>query len=144
MRVLGLDVGDVRVGVAVSDGLKMIAQPLDTLIRKDAASDMAALGSLIKTNEVTEVVVGLPLNMDGSKGKRAELAIDFAEKVKGALGVAVTMWDERLSTIQAERTLLEADTSRRGRRRVIDKLAAQLILQSYLDTQANKREVDNV
>ncbi|NQT47274.1 MAG: Holliday junction resolvase RuvX [Candidatus Omnitrophica bacterium] len=143
MRVLGLDVGDVRIGIAVSDGLKMIAQALDTLTRKDASSDMAALGDIIKTNDVAEVVVGLPLNMDGSKGPRAELAIAFADKIKGSLGVAVTMWDERLSTVQAERTLLDADMSRRGRRRVIDKLAAQLILQSYLDAQANKREVDN-
>jgi len=143
VRVLGLDVGDVRIGIAVSDGLKMIAQALDTLTRKDASSDMAALGDIIKTNDVAEVVVGLPLNMDGSKGPRAELAIAFADKIKGSLGVAVTMWDERLSTVQAERTLLDADMSRRGRRRVIDKLAAQLILQSYLDAQANKREVDN-
>ena len=130
MRILGLDLGQKRIGVAISDGLGITAQGLDTIKREDKVS----LENIIRDREVTEIVVGLPLNMDGTKGERAEDAILFADNLKKDLSVAVKMWDERLSTLYVERAMIEGDLSRRKRKALSDKLAAQVILQSYLDS----------
>ena len=130
MRILGLDVGQKRIGAAISDELGITAQGLDTVRREDRAS----LEKVIKDNKISEIIVGLPLNMDGTKGKRAEDAILFAEGLKERFSLPVKMWDERLTTRYAEREMIKGDLSRRKRRRLSDKVAAQLILQGYLDS----------
>ncbi|HZI12039.1 MAG TPA: Holliday junction resolvase RuvX [Myxococcus sp.] len=133
MRTMGLDVGTKTIGVAVSDGLGLTAQGVTTVRRTSLKADLAALTALAREHEVERVVVGLPLNMDGSEGPRAEASRKFADTVSQALGVPVEFWDERLSTVAATRTLLEADVSRARRREVIDQVAAQFILQGWLD-----------
>lgn len=130
MRILGLDVGEKRIGVAMSDGLAITAQGLDTIAR----DDMASLGNIIKDHGIAEIVVGLPLNMDGTKGKNAQDAILFAEKLKKEFSIPVKMWDERLSTLYAEKEMIKGDLSRQKRKRLSDRVAAQLILQNYLDS----------
>ncbi|MGI6469108.1 MAG: Holliday junction resolvase RuvX [Syntrophomonadaceae bacterium] len=134
MRVMGLDVGDKRIGVAISDPLGWTAQPHAVIVRTNPAQDFAHLARICHENQVTRIVVGWPLNMNGSIGPRAQLVQGFAEQLSAVTGLAVEFWDERLSTKSAERTLLAADVSRRKRKRVIDKLAAAHILQAYLDS----------
>ncbi|MFP2908187.1 Holliday junction resolvase RuvX [Pyxidicoccus sp. 3LFB2] len=133
MRTMGLDLGTKTIGVAVSDGLGLTAQGVTTVRRTSLKADLAALSALAKEHEVSRVVLGFPLNMDGSEGPRAEASRKFAETLGSALGVPVELWDERLSTVAATRTLLEADVSRARRREVIDQVAAQFILQGWLD-----------
>jgi putative Holliday junction resolvase len=133
MRILGLDVGTKTVGIALSDPLGITAQPVTTLRRWNLESDVAELKRLAVEHGVSRVVVGLPLNMDGSEGPRAAAARAFGDAVNAATGLPVEYQDERLTTVAAERVLLEADVSRRKRREVIDQLAAQLILQTWLD-----------
>jgi putative Holliday junction resolvase len=133
MRTMGLDVGTKTIGVAVSDGLGLTAQAITTVRRTNLKADLAALAELVREHEVSRLVVGLPLNMDGSEGPRAEASRKFADTASTALNVPVEFWDERLSTVAAERTLLEADLSRAKRRQVIDQVAAQFILQGWLD-----------
>jgi putative Holliday junction resolvase len=135
-RTLGLDVGDKTVGLALSDGLGITAQGLDTLARKNIETDLAAIASLCAEHEVERLVVGLPLNMDGSEGPRAELTRRFGDKLAARTGLPAEYWDERLTTAEAERVLISADVSRQQRKKVIDKLAAQVILQSWLDAHA--------
>ncbi len=130
---MGLDVGTKTIGVAVSDGLGLTAQGVTTVRRTSLKADLAALTALVREHEVERVVIGLPLNMDGSEGPRAEASRKFADTVGQALGLPVEFWDERLSTVAATRTLLEADVSRARRREVIDQVAAQFILQGWLD-----------
>ncbi len=130
MRILGLDVGLKRIGVAVSDPLKITAQGLDTVER----GDIGSLEKVISQNDVVEIVVGLPLNMDGTEGERAKDAISFADMLKKKFSVPVKMWDERLSTASAERDMIKGDLSRKKRKSLSDKVAAQLILQNYLDS----------
>ena len=133
MRTLGLDVGTKTIGVAVSDGLGFTAQGVTTVRRTNLKADFAALKVLVQVHEGERFVVGLPLNMDGSEGPRAEASRKFAQQLQSALGLPVEFWDERLSTVAATRTLLEADVSRAKRREVIDQMAAQFILQGWLD-----------
>ncbi|HYX92895.1 MAG TPA: Holliday junction resolvase RuvX [Myxococcaceae bacterium] len=133
MRTMGLDVGTRTVGIAVSDALGITAQGLTTLRRTNLKSDLAEMKRLVAEHEVTRLVVGLPLNMDGSEGPRAQASRAFGEAAARATGLPLEYQDERLTTVAAERVLLEADVSRRKRREVIDRLAAQLILQSWLD-----------
>jgi putative Holliday junction resolvase len=133
MRTLGLDVGTKTLGVAVSDGLGLTAQALTTVRRTSLKADLSALVELVREHEVERFVLGLPLNMDGSEGPRAEATRKFAQALGEALGLPVELWDERLSTVAAERTLLEANLSRAKRREVIDQMAAQFILQGWLD-----------
>lgn len=134
MRVLGLDLGDKRIGVALSDPLGWTAQGLAVIASAGGTkSDLRRIKELAAKHEVEKVVVGLPLNMDGTAGPRAEKARVFADRLAGALGLPVELWDERLTTAQAERLLINADVKRAGRRQVIDKIAAVLILQNYLD-----------
>ncbi|NBD11489.1 MULTISPECIES: Holliday junction resolvase RuvX [Corallococcus] len=133
MRTFGLDYGTKTIGVAVSDGLGLTAQTVTTVRRASLKADLAELSRLVKEHEVTRFVLGLPLNMNGSEGPRAEATRKFAEVLESALGLPVELWDERLSTVAAQRTLLEADVRREKRREVIDQLAAQFILQGWLD-----------
>ncbi|RKG97617.1 Holliday junction resolvase RuvX [Corallococcus praedator] len=133
MRTFGLDYGTKTIGVAVSDGLGLTAQTVTTVRRASLKADLAELSRLVKEYEVTRFVLGLPLNMNGSEGPRAEASRKFADVLGQALGLPVELWDERLSTVAAQRTLLEADVSRAKRREVIDQLAAQFILQGWLD-----------
>ena len=133
MRVMALDMGEKTIGVAVSDSTMLIAQGVEIIKRKSLEKDLARLKELLQEYEVEEVVVGLPLNMNGSEGPEAQKARNFGEKIKARLKVPVIFWDERLTTMAAERTLLDADLSRAKRKKVIDKMAAVFILQNYLD-----------
>lgn len=133
MRVAGLDVGERTIGVAVSDPLGLTAQGIGVVRRTRLAADLAELGRLLAPYGITALVVGLPRNMDGSVGPQAERVRSFAEIAARSLAVPLCYWDERLSTREAERTLIAADLSRRRRRQVVDKVAAVVILQGYLD-----------
>lgn len=134
--LMGLDPGTKTIGVSVSDGLRMTATALETIRRKKFAQDAERLKEIAAGRDITAVVIGLPRNMDGSEGPRAQSARAFARNVAQALDLPVAFWDERLTTAAAERTLLEADTSRKRRKEVIDSLAAQYILQGALDRMA--------
>ena len=132
MRVAALDVGEARIGVAVSDELGITAQPLGVVRRVGGRRDLEALERLLAPYAPGRLVVGLPLDMRGSEGPQAARVRAFAEKAAAHLALPLDFWDERFTTVAAERTLLEADVSRRRRREVVDKLAASLILQGYL------------
>lgn len=134
MRTLGIDLGDKRIGLALSDGLGITAQGLETVRRGDAD----ALRNIINENEVSRIVVGLPLNMDGTEGEQAKGALAFAEELRSLFSIVVDMWDERLSTISGERDMIRGGLSRGKRKKLKDKVAAQLILQNYLDANKNK------
>ncbi len=134
MRVLGLDYGDRNIGVAVSDAFGWTAQGVEVLRRTSPERDMQRMQELVSEYDVTEIVLGLPKNMNGSIGPRAEMCMAFAEVLKQELNLPVQLWDERLSTAMVERTLIAADVSRKKRKQVVDKMAASVILQSYLDT----------
>lgn len=137
MRVLGLDYGDKTIGVAVSDELGWTAQGVETIRRQSGEKDMARLRELIGQFQIGEIVVGLPKNMNGTIGPRGELCQKFADKLSREFSLPVKLWDERLTTMAAEKMLISADVSREKRKKVIDKMAATLILQGYLD--ANSR-----
>ena len=140
MRILGLDLGERTLGLALSDPLGMVASALKTIRRAGESKDLEALASVIAEQEVGEIVVGLPLNMNGSRGPQAENAEAFAGKLRVRFKLPVHLWDERLSTVAAERSLLEADLSRQKRKKVIDQVAAALFLQSFLDARALARK----
>jgi putative holliday junction resolvase len=140
MRIMALDFGEKNIGVALSDPLGVTAGGLLTLKRQSIKKDLQGIFDLVQQHDVGLVVMGLPLNMDGSRGPAVEKAEEFAKRLRGRLSVAVTLWDERLSTRAAERVLLEGDVSRRNRQNVIDKMAAVVILQGYLDS--NKKTLD--
>ncbi len=133
-RILALDVGRKRIGIAVSDPLGITAQGLKVLERKNWDTDLARLQEIARPYEVQEILVGLPRHMDGRLGEQAEEILALARDLGEALGAKVTTWDERLSTVEAERLLITADLSRARRRRVVDQVAATLILQAYLDS----------
>jgi putative holliday junction resolvase len=133
-RVLALDVGRKRIGLAVSDPLGFTAQGLKVLERRDWDWDLAQLLEIARAYRVREILVGLPRHMDGRLGEQAEEILELARALGEALGARVVTWDERLTTVEAERLLIEADMSRRRRRQVVDKVAATIILQAYLDS----------
>lgn len=133
MRIMALDVGSRTIGIACSDALLMTAQGIETIRRTSLENDFNRLRELISEYEVHELVVGMPKNMNGTKGDRAEKTEEFVEKMKAVIDLPVTFWDERLSTVMAERQLIAADVSRKKRKGVIDKMAAVVILQGYLD-----------
>lgn len=140
MRMMGLDVGDATIGVAASDELGMIAHGITTIRRTSLEKDLDGLKSIIIEKDIKTIVVGFPKNMNNTVGPRGQISIDFAELLKERFdGVEVVLWDERLTTASARRTLIEADVRRNKRKAVIDKLAAILILQNYLDMQSNKK-----
>ena len=133
-RILGLDVGDKTIGVAVSDELGWTAQGVTTVQRQGKKHDLAALSELIERYAVTEILVGLPKHLNNSLGEQAEKVQQFARSLEGRFyPIPITLWDERLSTLSAERVLLDADVSRKKRKHVINTLAAVVILQNYLD-----------
>jgi len=132
-RCLGLDVGEKRIGIAVSDPLGWIAGPLPVLERASWKKDLARVRALLEEHQIARVIVGLPMRMDGTQGERAERTLEFVARLQATTKVPVETWDERLSTREAERRLLEADVRRERRREVIDGMAASLILQGYLD-----------
>jgi len=132
-RVMALDVGDRTIGVAVSDPMGIAAEPL-TVIRRGQSlkADLRAVEELVRTHDVSKVVVGIPIMLSGEEGVQAGKAREFAERLSKRLREPVIMWDERLTTVEAERALLEADESRARRKEVVDKVAAAIILRSYL------------
>ena len=132
-RVLGLDLGQSRIGVAISDPARRMAVPMGT-VRTGAPDDMKAIAAIVKEHAVTAIVVGEPLSLSGRKGEAADHADKFAQALRGFLGLPVFLQDERLTSVQAERRLSEAGVKGRDRRRVVDQTAAALILQAYLDT----------
>jgi putative Holliday junction resolvase len=135
MRVLGLDVGDRRIGVALSDALGLTAQPLTVLVRRGPSVDLEAIRELVVRHEARAVVIGLPLTLRGAQGPQAQKVVAFSEALRGRLEVPVQLVDERLTTVQGTRILREAGVSRQKRKAVIDQMAAQLILQQFLDQQ---------
>lgn len=135
MRILALDVGDKTIGVAASDLLLLTAQGIEVIRRTSIERDFARLGEIINQYEVETIVIGLPKNMNGTIGPRGELMKEFASKIAESFPKAkVHLWDERLSTVAAQKALIAADVSRTKRKKVIDKMAAVFILQGYLDS----------
>ena len=131
-RVLGLDLGDARIGVAISDDDRRLAVPLGT-IHTGAPADVKAIAKLVKDHDASAVVIGLPLSMSGERGSEALKAESFAGALRSFLDVPVELHDERLSTVEAERALRRAGVDARGRRKVVDRSAATVILQAWLD-----------
>ncbi|MCA0755220.1 Holliday junction resolvase RuvX [Paenibacillus sp. N4] len=138
MRLMGLDYGDRNIGVAVSDAFRWTAQGTGVVERRRDGGEFDRIAELVREHEVSEIVVGLPKNMNGTIGPRGEICIAFAEELQHKLNIPVHLWDERLTTVAAERTLLEADVSRKKRKLVVDKMAATLILQNYLDSKSKR------
>jgi len=139
MRTMGLDLGSKTLGVAISDAMGWTAQGLETIKINEAVKDFGIkrLGEIIQEHEVSKIVLGLPKNMNGTIGPRGEASQNFAVYLEKKFKLPVVLWDERLTTMAAERVLLEADVSRSKRKKVIDKMAAVMILQGFLDNQTN-------
>ena len=143
MRILGLDFGSKTVGVSVSDGLLLTAQGVETIERKDEnklRKTCARIEELIAEYEITEIVLGLPKNMNNTEGERVEKTKAFGEMLERRTGLPVHYWDERLTTVAAEQILIESGVRRENRKAVIDKVAAGLILQGYLDCLKTKEK----
>ena len=140
MRVLGLDYGSKTVGVAVSDPLGLTAQGVETVWRKQENKlrrTLARIEEIISEYQVTEIVLGYPKNMNNTVGERAEKSLEFKEMLERRTGLPVVMWDERLTTVEANRTLMESKVRRENRSKYVDMIAAVFILQGYLDSKAN-------
>ena len=135
MRILSLDVGDKRIGVAVSDELGITAQGIGVIENTGNGKDIESIRKFVDDYNVNKVVIGLPKNMNGTLGPRGEVTKKFGAKLEKLIDIPIEYWDERLTTVIAEKTLIEADISRKKRKGVVDKLAAVLILQNYLDFQ---------
>ncbi len=143
MRIMGLDFGSKTVGVAVSDALLLTAQGVEIIRRKEEnklRQTLARIEELIQEYEVEEIVLGLPKHMNGSEGVRVELTEEFKEKLERRTGLPVTFWDERLTTVSADRTMMEAGIRRENRKDYVDMLAATFILQGYLDRRSNEKK----
>lgn len=139
MQILCLDIGMVRIGIAKSDELEIIASPLEVYKRTNSINnDAKYIASLVKTKNIGLIVVGLPLKMDGSCGSSVDMVNEFVEKLKKFTDVPIVMQDERFSTVSATNILLEGNVSRQKRKGVVDKLAATIILQSFLDKKSKK------
>ncbi|MBD7910358.1 MULTISPECIES: Holliday junction resolvase RuvX [Clostridium] len=139
MRILGLDVGQKTIGVAISDPLGFTAQGITTIRRQNKVKDIEMLKKICNEYEVETIVIGLPKNMNGSIGFAGEKIIEFSELIKSEIELKIEFWDERLTTVAAHRAMLEADMSRGKRKKIVDKIAATYILQGYLDRIANMR-----
>lgn len=136
MRIMGLDYGTVTVGVAVSDALGVTAQPIETITRKmenKLRQTLARIESLVAEYEVDFIVLGYPKNMNNTVGERALASLRFKEQIERRTGLKVELWDERLTTVESERILMDSGVRRENRKAVIDKMAAAIILQSYMD-----------
>jgi len=138
MRRLGIDHGEKRVGLALSDEDGVFAQPFDTLARAGMGALVTEVAALVEAQGVQEIVVGLPLHMDGREGASARRARRFAEKLEAATGKPVILWDERMSSLAAERALREGGLDGKAQRGKVDRVAASLLLQSYLDSQRGR------
>jgi putative holliday junction resolvase len=136
MRVLAIDHGSKRMGIAISDELKMIAQPLDYIPAEPLAAFRERLEEIVRDKDVGLVVVGMPRNMDGTYGPAAAKVKEFVEMLRGALAIPIRTWDERLTSAQANRYLIQADVKRSKRKDKVDKTAAAILLQSFLDSGA--------
>ena len=139
MRTLGIDYGTKRFGLALSDPMGIVATGLPTWERKEAEQDLAHLRNTVEAKEVERVVVGLPRHMNGSLGPEAEEVLQFVEDLRREVTVPVITWDERLTSVQADRAMLEGNLTRKKRRQRVDRLAAQLLLQNYLDAQPKEK-----
>lgn len=143
MRIMGLDYGSKTVGVAISDALCITAQGIETIERKEEnklRKTLARIEELAKEYEVDRIVLGFPKNMNNTIGERAEKSLEFKEMLERRTGLAVVMWDERLTTVEAERTLIESNVRRENRKKYVDKIAAVFILQGYLDSLSMRQE----
>jgi putative Holliday junction resolvase len=138
MRVMGLDIGDKTIGVAISDPMGWTAQGIKTIRRTNNKADIAEIKALIDEYKVEKIVSGLPKNMNNTLGPRSEKVMNFCSKIKDSIDIEIIYQDERLTTVAAQRILIEADVSRKKRKTVIDTIAATYILQGYLDRLANK------
>ena len=141
MRIMGLDFGSKTVGVAISDSLLVTAQGIEIIRRKEENKlrrTLARIEELIVEYDISEIVLGLPKNMNGTEGIRAELTNEFKEKLERRTGLPVTLWDERLTTVAADKTMMESGVRRENRRDYVDMIAAVLILQGYLDRKKNE------
>ncbi len=139
MRIMGLDYGAKTVGVAISDALLLTAQGVETICRTQEnklRKTLARIKSLCEEYEVTEIVLGFPKSMNNTIGDRAEKSLEFAEMLKKRTGLPIVMWDERLTTVEATRTLIESGVRREKRKEYVDKIAAVFILQGYLDAKS--------
>jgi len=132
-RIMGLDIGDKTIGVAVSDPMLITAQGLKTIKRENTKKDIEEIVNLVKEYNVTKIVIGLPKNMNNTIGPQGEKVLSFANKLKDKVNVEIHFQDERLTTVAAEKTLIEGNMSRKRRKKVIDMVAATYILQTYLD-----------
>lgn len=142
MRIMGLDYGSKTMGVAISDALGITAQGIETIERKEEnklRKTLARIEELVKEYEVTEIVLGFPKNMNNTIGERAEKSLELKKMLERRTGLPVIMWDERLTTVEAERTLIESNVRRENRKKYVDKIAAVFILQGYLDSLCMKR-----
>lgn len=138
---MGLDYGSKTVGVAISDPLKITAQGIETIQRKEEnklRKTLARIEELVKEYEVEQIVLGFPKNMNNTIGERAEKSLELKEMLERRTGLPVVMWDERLTTVEAERTLIESNVRRENRKKYVDKIAAVFILQNYLDSLSMK------
>lgn len=145
MRIMGLDFGSKTVGVAVSDAMFVTAQGVETIPRKSPGKlrqTLARVEELIAEYQVEQIVLGFPKNMNNTEGERCEKTLQFKEMLERRSGLPVVLWDERLTTVAAERTLMESGVRREKRKSYVDKIAAVLILQGYLDAQAFQQEQD--
>lgn len=141
VRILALDVGQKRIGVAVSDPLGITAQGVGVITRKNIEDDINEIGKFVNEYKADSIVIGMPINMDGTKGESAAKVTEFVETVNSRLNIPVVTYDERLSTKESEKFLISSDVSRKKRKSVIDKIAAQLILESYLERLKNSKNV---
>lgn len=143
MRIMGLDFGSKTVGVAISDPLLVTAQGIEIIRRKEEnklRQTLARIEQLIEEYEVTEIVLGFPKNMNDTLGERARLSVEFKEKLERRTGLPVSMWDERLTTVAADKAMMEAGIRREHRKDYVDKIAAVFILQGYLELRKNREE----
>lgn len=143
MRIIGLDYGSRTVGVAVSDPLGLTAQGVETIERKEEnklRKTLARIEEIVREYEAEKIVLGFPKNMNNTVGERAEKSIELKEKLERRTGLEVVLWDERLTTVEAERTLMESGVRRENRKKYVDKIAAVFILQGYLDSLGNTME----
>ena len=142
MRVMGLDYGSKTVGVAISDPLGITAQGIETIERKEEnklRKTLARIEELVKEYEVEKIILGFPKNMNNTIGERAEKSLELKAMLERRIGIPVIMWDERLTTVEAERTLMESNVRRENRKKYVDKIAAVFILQGYLDSLVHKQ-----
>ena len=143
MRILGIDLGEKRIGISICDELEIIAQGLPTISSVNVGEDLKNIKNVVDKYDVKKIIVGLPKNMNGTLGKQAKNALSFAEKLKEICKLPVELEDERLSTSKAEKLLIHADQSRKKRKKVIDKMSAVIILQSFLDRRMMNKEIEN-